>query len=67
MVNNIHKKSSAKMTLQCVLMIIVFELLEVYVLIKMNKANMKFFEKTRNGKLITYNEKLVIMYLSVSK
>ena len=67
MVNNIHKKSSAKMTLQCVLMIIVFELLEVYVLIKMNKANMKLFEKTRNGKLITYNEKLVIMYSSVSK
>ena len=57
MVNNIHKKSSAKMTLQCVLMIIVFELLEVYVLIKMNKTNMKFFEKTRNGKLITYKEK----------
>ena len=26
-----------------------------------------FLKKPRNGKLITYNEKLVIMYLSVSK
>ena len=31
------------------------------------KQTRSFFTKNRNGKLITNNEKLVIMYLSVSK
>ena len=38
----------------------------MYVAIKANITNMKFFKKARNGKLITYNEKLVI-YLFPSK
>ena len=38
----------------------------MYVAIKTNKTNMKFFKKARNGKPITYNEKLVI-YLFPSK
>ena len=42
------------MTLQCVLMIIVL-LPEMYVAIKANKTNMKYFKKTK-----THNEKLVI-------
>ena len=55
-VKNVHEESSAKMTLQCVLVIIFFELPEVYVAVKTNKINMKFFKKkkkknTRNGKL----------------
>ena len=52
-------------------MLIVFELSEMYIVIKTTETNMKFFffffKKTRNEKLIIYNEKLVIMYLSVSK
>ena len=44
------------MILQYILVIIVFELPEMYVAIKTNKINMKFFlkkrQKTRNGKLI---------------
>ena len=51
-------------------MLIVFELSEMYIVIKTTETNMEFFfflKKTRNEKLIIYNEKLVIMYLSVSK
>ena len=33
----------------------------------LKKLLLGFFEKTRNGKLSTHNEKLVIMYLSVSQ
>ena len=48
-VNNVHEQSSAKMTLQYVLVIIVFELPEMYVAIKTNTINMKFFlKKTKN-------------------
>ena len=39
----------------------------MYVAIKTNKTNLKFFKKTRNGKLITNNEKLVTMYLTNEK
>ena len=42
-VKNVHEQSSAKMTLQCVLVIIFFKLPEMYVSIKTNKINMKFF------------------------
>ena len=46
-VNNVHEQSSAKMILQYILVIIVFELPEMYVAIKANKINMKFFLKKR--------------------
>ena len=49
-VNNVHEESSAKMTLQCVLVIIFFELPEMYVSIKTNKINMKFFFFKKNEK-----------------
>ena len=38
----------------------------MYIAIKKNKTNMKILKKTRNGKPIIYNEKLIIMYLYVS-
>ena len=46
-----------------------FKLSEIYIAIKTNETNMKnfFFRKTRNGKLIICNEKLIIMHWSFSK
>ena len=46
-VNNVHEQSSAKMILQYILVIIVFELPEMYVAIKTNKINMKLFFKKK--------------------
>ena len=40
----------------------------MYIAIRQTKQTLSFFKKTRNGKLVIYNEKLItIMYLPVSK
>lgn len=43
-----------------------FKHIEMYIAIRKNKTNMKILKRTRNGKPIIYNEKLIIMYLYVS-